>query len=98
MSVYICYCWVLIHIPCGALAQLIERSIRIAEVAGLIPARSTILKWALFLKEKVPTPKERGLKSSQAKPDSIFAKNDNMWYNNTNVQVILLASFLTAIV
>ena len=26
----------------GALAQLIERSIRIAEVAGLIPARSTI--------------------------------------------------------
>ena len=25
----------------GALAQLIERSIRIAEVAGLIPARST---------------------------------------------------------
>ena len=26
----------------GALAQLIERGIRIAEVAGLIPARSTI--------------------------------------------------------
>lgn len=28
--------------PIGALAQLIERGIRIAEVAGLIPARSTI--------------------------------------------------------
>ena len=28
----------------GALAQLIERSIRIAEVAGLIPARSTKYK------------------------------------------------------
>ena len=28
----------------GALAQLIERGIRIAEVAGLIPARSTIDK------------------------------------------------------
>ncbi len=34
----------------GALAQLIERSIRIAEVAGLIPARSTI-----FLAEKLLT-------------------------------------------
>ena len=31
---------------CGALAQLIERGIRIAEVAGLIPARST--KKSLF--------------------------------------------------
>ena len=30
------------NIEDGALAQLIERSIRIAEVAGLIPARSTI--------------------------------------------------------
>ena len=29
------------NILSGALAQLIERSIRIAEVAGLIPARST---------------------------------------------------------
>ena len=29
------------NISYGALAQLIERSIRIAEVAGLIPARST---------------------------------------------------------
>ena len=32
----------------GALAQLIERGIRIAEVAGLIPARSTIF-CCLFL-------------------------------------------------
>ena len=31
----------------GALAQLIERGIRIAEVAGLIPARSTIFYFAL---------------------------------------------------
>ena len=29
------------HFLYGALAQLIERGIRIAEVAGLIPARST---------------------------------------------------------
>ena len=29
------------NIGVGALAQLIERGIRIAEVAGLIPARST---------------------------------------------------------
>ena len=39
-------------------------------------------EWALFLKEKVPTPKELELKLNQAKLGSIFDYNINTHLNN----------------
>ena len=56
----------------GSVAQLVEQRPEEPCVAGSSPAGTTNQRWALFLKEKVPTPKELGLKLSQAKPDLIF--------------------------
>ena len=43
MSEILPFCWDVVQYRCGALAQLIERRIRIAEVMGLNPVRSTTI-------------------------------------------------------